>query len=94
MRLIILIRVFVDGAGDARTQIPCWSWILQTSDTLETGRDPKWETRLEVGCAMPPGTTVTRSEMRVATESVKAVVSVAEHGKAMFNLDGQVLEKR
>ena len=36
---------------------------------------------------MPLGTTVTRSEMRVATESVK------EHGKAMFNLDGQVLEK-
>ena len=37
-------------------------------------------------------TTVTQAEMRGATEAVKAVVSMVNHGKVMFNLDGQVRE--
>ena len=63
-----------------------------TADTRDVCQGPKCETRLEVCCAMPQGTTVTQAEMRAATEAVKAIGSIVMHGKVMLNLDGQVLE--
>ena len=66
----------------------CWSWMGFAD--LRTGQGPKWETRLQVCCAMSPGTG-TQAEMKAATKAVKAVVSIVEHVKVMLLLDGQVL---
>ena len=86
------IRIFFDGGVDGvgeneknHTFPVGAAWIMPTSH--ETGQNPKWETKLQVCCAMPRGTIVTHAERRAATEAVKAVVSIVKHGKVMFNLD-------
>ena len=91
--IIIFFDGGVDGVGGSRNNhnFPAGAGCsTQTPD--ETGQDPKWQTRLQVCCAVSQATTVTQAVMRAAIEAVKAVVSSVKHGKVMFNLDGQVLE--
>ena len=88
--IIIFFDGGVDGVGGSRNNhhfLAGAGWSMQTSD--ETGQDPKWQTRLQVCCAVSQATTVTQAEMRAATEAVKAVVSSLKHCKVMINLDGR-----
>ena len=59
-----------------------------------TGSDQNFVLRWSRWCGRkqdkPHSLTVTRVEIRAATEAVKAVASLVLHGKKMFNLDGQV----